>query len=153
MATFEGKNYTKINGEPSVKVPEGQVTGQVKIIYDEIDFGANVYAIADVIKLGALLPEGARVIDATVKCPSLGTTGIFNVGWEASANGVEALDTDGLIVGADAGGQAVLAKCTASSAGVGKQFAAPVQLVAVFTEATDAASGLKLQLWVEYVMD
>lgn len=155
MATLEGVNYAKINSEPSVKVPEGETNGKPKVLYDKHVFAGDVNAIGDIIKFGGLLPKGARVLEATVKCPSLGTTGILSLGWAAGADAVEAADADGLIVVAqlDAGGQAVLGKTTAASAGAGKQFAEAVQVQAIFTEASDDAAGKTIECWIEYVMD
>lgn len=155
MATLEGVNYNKINTEPTQKVPHGELVGAVKTMYDKHVFVGNVNAIADVIKLGDLLPKGARVLSATVKCPSLGTTGILSFGYAASSDAVEAADADGFIVAAniDAGGQAVLGKESAASAAVGKQFAAAVQPQLVFTEASDAAAGKTIEAWINYVMD
>jgi hypothetical protein len=155
MATLEGVNYGKVNSEPSLKVPKGELNAGVKILYDEHEFEADVNAIADVIKLGAKLPKGARVLDAVVLCPSLGTTGILSLGWAASDDAVESADADGLIVASqiDAGGQAALGKCTAASAGLGKKFEADVQIQAVLTEASDSALGETLKCWVYYVMD
>jgi hypothetical protein len=155
MATLEGINYAKVSAEPSQKVLKGEVSGRVKVLYDEHTFAGNVNAIADIVKIGSLLPKGARVLGAKVKCPSLGTTGILSFGYAVSADAVEAADADGFIVVAqiDAGGQAVLGVDTAASAAVGKQFAADVQPQLVFTEASDAAAGKKIQCWIEYVLD
>lgn len=155
MATLDGVNYAKINSEPSLKVPHGELVGGVKILYDKHVFVASVNAISDVIKIGGLLPKGARVTDVTVKCPSLGTTGILTFGYAASADAVEAADADGFLVAAsiDAGGQAVLGKPTAASAAIGKQFAASVQPQLVFTEASDVAIGKTVEAWIEYVLD
>lgn len=155
MATLYSDGYNKawVN-DPSEKVNPGELTGRVKVAYANHTFVANVNAIADVIKLFRL-PKGARVLQATVVSPSLGTTGILSLGNAASADAVEAADPDSLIVVAqlDAGGQAVLGKTTSASAAVGKQFAADVDVQLVLTEATDAAAGKTIACWVEYVLD
>jgi hypothetical protein len=155
MATVYSDNYNKawVN-DPSEAIPAGQHNAHKKVVYAEYTPVANVLAINDVIKLFKL-PKGARVIEATVKAPSLGTTGIMSLGNAASDDAVEAADADSLIVVAqlDAGGQAVLGKTTSASAGAGKKFAADVDIQLVFTEATDAALGDTIQCWVEFVMD
>lgn len=155
MATLEGVNYAKINSEPSQKVLKGEVKGKVSVHYDEHTFADDVNAIADIVKIGGLLPEGARILGAKVKCPSLGTTGILSFGYAASADAVESADADGFIVVAqlDAGGQEVLGVDTAASVAIGKQLAAAVQPQLVFTEASDDAAGKKVQAWIEYVVD
>lgn len=152
---LSGVNYAKIVAEPSQKILHGELSGKVKISYDEHTFVASVNAIGQTILIGDLIPKGARIIGATVKCPSLGVTGILSFGYAASADGAEAADADGLIVVAqlDAGGQAVLGKETAASVAVGKQLLGSVQPQLVFTEASDVAIGVKIQAWVFYVMD
>jgi hypothetical protein len=155
MATLSGVNYALLNSEPTSKAGVGELTGSVKVLYDEHTFAADVNGVGDIIKIGGLLPKGARIVDAQVKCPSLGTTGILSFGYAASDDSAEAADADGLIVVAqlDAGGQAVLGKATAASAAVGKVLAGAVQPQLIFTEASDNAEGVKIQAWVSYVMD
>ena len=82
---------------------------------------------------------------------SLGTTGIFDFGWQD--NGEDALDANGLVSGADAGGQAVKAVCAASNPGLGKKFEVETQLQLTFSEASDAALGKSIKAWVYYVLD
>lgn len=152
---LSGVNYALVNSEPSSKIPAGEVKGGVKVLYDSHTFAASVNAIGQTILIGSLLPKGARVVNAWVKSPSLGTTGILSFGWQASADAVEAADADGFLVATsiDAGGQAVLGTPTLASAGIGKQFAAAVQPYLIFTEASDVAIGLTIQACIEYVMD
>ena len=151
MPNFNAKNYDLINSVPAKQAEIGEVGGKMKILFDEFTAGQNVYAIADKILIGAKLPKGARVIEAQLISPSLGTTGIMQLGF--LANGVDAEDLDAFIVSADAGGQAVKALSPAGAAGLHKKFAADTQVVINFTEASDAASGDLISVAIHYVMD
>ncbi len=151
MADFNAKNYDLINSVPSKQADVGEVVGKMKVLFDEFTCGQNVYAISDKILVGAKLPKGARVLEAQLVSPSLGTTGIMQLGF--LANGVDAEDLDAFIVSADAGGQAVKALIPAGAAGLHKKFEAETQLVINFTEASDAANGDKISVAIHYVMD
>jgi hypothetical protein len=151
MADFDAKNYSLINSVPAKQAEIGEVCGKMKILFDEFDCAQNVYAISDKILIGAKLPKGARVLEAQLVSPSLGTTGIMQLGF--LANGVDAQDLDAFIVSADAGGQAVKALIPAGAAGLHKKFEAETQLVINFTEASDAATGDKISVAIHYVMD
>lgn len=151
MATVYGVNAVKAQSENgAIKVQSGEAVGRVRSVYDEYTFPAAAFASGDVIEIGSKLPAGARVVDAQVKCPSLGTTGIFTLGY--AANGLDVADPDAFLT-ADAGGQAVLAKPSLSSAGILKKFEAETQLILTSTEVTTAAAGLKIQVEVEFVLD
>jgi hypothetical protein len=155
MATLYTDHYSKAYvSDPSEAVDPGQVTGNVRVLYAEYTPVANVIGTADVIKLFKL-PKGARVINAAVKAPSLGTTGIMTLGHAASVDAVESAASAAFIPAAslDAGGQAVLGLPTAASTGIAKKFAAEVDVQIAFTEATDAALGDTIQAWVQYVLD
>lgn len=147
MATKFGVNHTlKYINNPAEKISAKQEFGKGRWIYDSFVFDANVMAANDIIKL-MKLPKGAKVINAIVKAPSLGTTGIFDLGIEA--NGVDAADQDFLVVGADAGGQAVQKSAHVSlAAGVFVELGAETQVVLKCTEATDAALGLMIEVAV-----
>ena len=151
MAILNGVNFAKVQAEPSQKIPVAEITGSVRSMYDSHTFAADVNAIGDVIKLCQPLQKGARILRATVKSPSLGTTGIMTLG--NAANGVDSADPDSLVAGIDAGGQAVLGKETAASALLGKKLEADTQFELVFTEASDAAEGKTVEVWIEYVLD
>lgn len=151
MADFNAKNYDLINSVPSKQADVGEVVGKMKVLFDEFTCGQNVYAISDKILVGAKLPKGARVLEAQLVSPSLGTTGIMQLGF--LANGVDAEDLDAFIVSADAGGQAVKALIPAGAAGLHKKFEADTQCVINFTEASDSANGDKISVAIHYVMD
>ena len=58
---------------------------------------------------------------------------------------------DALIVAADAGGQAVRAVVPAGAADLGKELSVDTAYQLTCTEATDAALGLKIAVWIKYV--
>lgn len=152
MATVYGVNYTKKNiTNPAEKVNAKEESGKVRVAYDSYVFAANVVSGAT-IKL-MTLPKGAKVVDCKVKCPSLGTTGIFSLGYEA--NGVDVADLDGFLVATsiDAGGQAVLGVPTLASAAIFKEFSVETQVVLTQTEDTTAALGLAIEVAIFYTME
>jgi len=154
MANFNGVNYAKTIAVPAQKANPGEINGRVKWLHESYTCVANVYAIGDII-LGPKLPAGAKVIDALVRSPSLGTTGIIDLGFAASTDldgTAITADPNGLVSGADAGGQAVHKKMS-TEAGFMQDFGAEAQVQAIFTEASDAADTLVIQFAVAYVID
>lgn len=149
--SLEGVNYNLVNQVPAKKVPPGEYAGRVRCLYDEHTFAADVNAIGAKVFLGGKLPKGARVLEAVVLCPSLGATGIFDVGYQA--NGVDAADPNAFILAADAGGQAVKGMSSAGSAGLGKKFGADTQVELTFTEASASAEGEIVKVWLYYILD
>lgn len=153
MAELYGNNYKLAYVDvPAKQIGVGEQAGRKRILFDSHTFAAAVNAIGDVIKIGKL-PKGARVLEAVVFSDSLGTTGILDFGWAASADGLEIADPNGFISGADAGGQAVKALSSNASVGLAKKFAAEVEIQLVLTEATDGALGDSVKAWVEYILD
>lgn len=150
MATLFGANYTKeFVNVPSEKILAKEKSGKIRMAYDSYTFVADAVSGAT-IKL-MKLPAGAKLVDATVKVPSLGTTGIFTLGFEA--NGVDLADLDSIVPSIDAGGQAVLAKPTLASNAIFKEFSVETQVVLAQTEDTTAANGLKIEVAVFYTME
>jgi len=144
MASFNGDNYGSYVAVPQEQLPVGEVSGKVRVAIDSYTCTQNVYAIADVILMGAPLPKGARIIDAKVISPSLGTTGIVDFGYPT--------DVDYFVTQADAGGQAVK-KHMASEAGLLVKLSAALQPQIRFSEASDAANGLVIQTMIQYVLE
>ena len=95
MANFYGLNATKRdNTVPSVKIASQEDRGRMRVLYDKYTFTA-IITTADVLKM-MKIPKGAKVHEVTIKSADLGTTGILNVGWEASAeSGAEIADPNG----------------------------------------------------------
>jgi hypothetical protein len=152
MAEFNGSNYSKIFIDvPSKQISEGELSGKVRVLQDSFICGQNVYAIGDLINMGAKLPKGAKVIEACLISPSLGTTGIMKLGF--LANGIDSADDDAFIASSDAGGQAVKSLMPAGSAALGKKFEADTSIQIKFTEASDAALGLEIKVFIQYILE
>lgn len=152
MAEILGKNAKKIANKGLAD--KGEYNGHVKVFYDELVHNAAVISASDTIKLNGKLPKGARVLDAVVKSPSLGTTGIFDLGHAAGktpSGATITADPNAFVESADAGGQAVLAR--GNGAGIGKLFEGDLDIMLTFTEATTAASGVLIQAWIYYIVD
>lgn len=141
MATVYGKNKTIVRLADGSKIPAGEVGGEVKIAYDQYTLAAEV-AANDIIDMALSIPAGARIVDAAIVAPSMGATGIFQLGTAA----VPAA----LVASADAGGQAVVAK--AAGVDVGLKLTATTNYQLKCTEVTAAGTGLVVQAWVAYVM-
>jgi len=153
MASLSGVNYAKEIAKPQLKIENGEVYGQVHYLREEYSLAGAVLAISDTIS-GPMLPAGARVIDAAVKIDgSLGTGGILDLGYQASADGGEVADPNGFIVGADGGGAAVLAKAAIGSAALDKKFSEPVRTELVVTEASSVTTGVTISYWIAYVIN
>lgn len=144
MAEVNGVNYASSIAIPQEQLPVGEVSGKVRVAYDSYTFAANVLAIGDIVNVCAPLPKGARIIDALVLCPSLGTTGIMDLGY--------ADDPNYLVSGADAGG-ALAAKHMSNEAGLLAKLDAAIQPQLIFTEASDAASGVEVKVAIKYVLE
>lgn len=152
MAEFNGSNYKKIFVDvPSSQLNVGEFSGKVRCLSESFICEQNVYAIGDLINVGAKLPKGAKVIEAMLISPSLGTTGIMKLGF--LANGIDAADDDAFIASADAGGQAVKALMPAGAAALGKKFEADTQAQIKFSEASDAALGLEIKVLIQYILE
>lgn len=100
MATLYGDQYQDAYvDKPSTKIRKGDVSGDVKFMY----FTYTITAAptnGDVVKLGKL-PAGARVVDALLQFPDLGTAGAVNLGWNGGTNSLETADADSLLVNVD----------------------------------------------------
>lgn len=149
MATLNGINYAKSLQAPVQKADPGEINAKVKCIRERYTLSA-VLANGDEI-LGPILPAGAVILDAYVKSPSLGATGIVTLGLKAFTDyegNTEAADPDSLVVSADAGGAAVLERASAGSAAIGKKVGTGgAQTVLTCTEASANAVGT-----IEYVI-
>lgn len=152
MATLNGDNYEKqYVSKPSEKIEKGEVAGRKRLLLEHklLD---SVVALNDEI-LGLFIPASSIVTDAKIYVgKSLGATGIFELGFKD--NGVDAEDSSAFVVGADAGGQAVLERAKAANAGIFKRFSEETQIFVKCTEATDGSvlDGT-IYIEVEYVND
>ncbi len=141
-----------LNNGGAAKAAIGDINGRVRTLHFEHAFTGNVAAIADIIKLGQL-PKDAMIVDSFISCVSTGTTGIFDFGYAASADGLEVADADAFGPVLDSGGQAVSQRMLGSYGGFMKRLAGKVDVQLVMTEATDSASGDIVKGYVQYVID
>ncbi len=142
MADVNGVNVALVaaNGVGA----KGDYNSNVKHLRDSYVFPSGVFALNDRILIGTL-PKGAKVVDAGIRIPaSLGTVGIFDLGTTD--------DADGFVDGCDAGGQAAVLKASAEAL-IGKEYDAATDVYLKCVEATDVATGLGIQAWVEYVLE
>ena len=135
MATYNGENYDKAYiQKPSEKISKGEFAGKKRIVFEKKVLDVAL-AVSDEV-LGPFIPADSIILDAKVKInKSLGATGIFDLGYKA--NGVDAADLNGFVVGADAGGQAVLKRAEEASAAIHARFTKDTQMVLVCTEIMD----------------
>lgn len=162
MATIYSNQYQDAYVDvPSDKIRPGDQSGDVRFMF----FDHTITAAptdGDILKLGRL-PKGARIVDACLSFPDLGTAGVLNVGWAASAeldgpNGlsgsaIEAADADGLFVSLDvnAAADTVLASSQVNVPGILKKFSAAVDIQATITTAWTVTSGT-IRGYVSYVI-
>ena len=159
LTEVSGVNYAHDLEAPPAMVPAQQRYGRVRHLYDSyvLATGDN-FGTSGLINL-MKIPKGARVIGGHCYSPSLGTTGIFDIGWAASAEldssgvALEAADADGLFVSQDAGGQAVDNDMSGAVAGWQKTFAAEVQVQADFSEASDGSGSRTISVCLLIVVD
>lgn len=161
MATLYGNQYNSaFVTKPSTKVGIGDINGIVKRMYFDYTITAAPTA-ADTIKLGKL-PIGARVFDAALKFPDLGSTGVLELGWAASDSGAqgtaETADADGFMAAVDVNAAADLVTmnqqqlASGALAGYLKKFTAAVDVEIYVTTAWTVTSGT-IKGYVEYIVD
>lgn len=159
MATTYGNQYNNAYvAIPSVKIGPGDQSGDVKFLY--FDYTITAVSIAnDVLKLGKL-PKNSRVINAVLSFPDLGTTGVLELGWAASAEldsagaAVEAASASGFLAAVDVNTAAatvsMLGVSGAAVAGFLKRFAAEVDVQIKVTTAWTVTSGT-IKGFISYV--
>src|SRR5262245_28101585 len=131
MANKYGVNATKRDvNVPSDKIAPGDYSGRVRVLYDEYTFTAAL-ATTDTLYLQKI-PKGARVIEAVCMFDDLGSTGTFDIGWQAGATAAEAASSQGLFASLDVNSAADVIKMSnnaASPVGMFKEFTEEVQVV------------------------
>jgi len=159
MATLYSVNYNKAYVTANGVVPRGEQGGRVKFMYDEYTLPGAVLALNDEIYLGKL-PPYARVLEASISCASLGTTGKLSLGHKASVDATSsataiAEDADAFIDEADAGGQAVTEMMTANANLAGNQLQFGNQETQVFAKCTEVSTNtaVKIKFGIWYVVD
>jgi hypothetical protein len=143
MATLNADNYASYVADPYESLPVGDHAGKVRMSYDEITLSAEL-AVNDLINVCAPIPANARIVDAFVQSPSLGTTGIVKLGISG--------DDDYFVASHDAGGAAAKSEM-AGEAGFMIKSSSAIQPILKCTEASDAGSGLKIKVAIFYVLE
>ena len=144
-----------ITKPPSMQDP-GDSSGKVRWLYAKYDLGVDgsVLATADTVYL-TKLPKGARVLDGWLKHGDLGTGGTVDIGWQASSDGVETADSNGLFAAVDmktAADALVGLNEVASPPAMFKKFEAEVNVVAVASEASTLTDG-DIEIGILYVVE
>lgn len=153
MADFFGDNATlRESNVPSEKIRTQDQHGRMRIAHDELTF-TDELTTSDVLTL-MKLPAGAKIYEVEINTDDLGTTGILDVGWAASAEGGEVADDNGLYAALDVKAAAnARLKIVNSVAGFQKRFTEEVEIQVVPSENTDVATGQTLSLTIWYVVD
>lgn len=155
-ATKYGAQYTnQFVTVPPVKVDPNVAGGRIGHCYDTYTFTADL-AAADVIKL-CKLPAGARVLALTLGWDDLDASGgTVDVGWAASSDAVVSANAEGFLkdIGVTLPGASSIGSIGGvgggiNAAGLGKEFASPVDIQVAIDGDTDVTSG-GLQLNVIY---
>lgn len=155
LTTVSGVNYAKKNVTlPTVKIPANEERGVVRHLYDEYTIDtADEFGTSGIINM-MTIPKGARIVDAQVVCPAVGTTGIFDVGWAASAeSGAEVADPNGIFDQQDPGAAAVDANMAGTVAGWQKTFTEAVVVQVDWTEASQDGGTKTIKVSIFYVLD
>lgn len=106
MATFYSTQYEDAYVDiPSNKIAVGEQSGEVKVAQFNVAL-AGAATTSDIIKLWRA-PQGARILAMRFVCDDLGTTGAFNIGWAASANGAQSASATGIASAVDVSTAAV----------------------------------------------
>lgn len=140
MTAYNGDNYQGgYAAEPRSPYPPGELGGTPKKLIDRKTLTVAL-AVGDTIAVGKL-PANSMVTDAKVYIDvTLGATGIFDLGHAASTDedgNAIAVDTDGFVDQADAGGQAVLKRASELSPSLYKRFGEETEVYLTCTEVMD----------------
>jgi hypothetical protein len=158
MSKFYGVEYanTFIN-EPQEANDVSLVGGRLRYMSGSFT-AAAIIDTTDKVFLGRL-PKGARIIEVLFSSDDMGTTGDFNVGWDASpeegedGSTLEVADADGFYAALDVNTAAISRTAYVSTvAGFRKRFAGKVDIVVAPSEITTNASGAFF-IEIYYVLD
>lgn len=145
MATLYSNQYQDAFVDvPSDFIRSGDVSGEVKFMFFDFTVPGTVPTNGDIYKLGKI-PKGARVIEAVLSFPDLGTAGTLDLGWAADAAAVETADDNGFLASVDVNTAADTIKMSdnlANGAGLCKLFSAECDLELKVTTTWTATSGV-----------
>lgn len=155
LTTVLGANLTNKEAEPSVKIDASQDYGKLRVMYDSYTVdAADEIGTSGLIRL-MTIPKGGRLIEAEVSMPASGATGLFDLGWAASAEldedgtTVEAADANGIINQFDPGGGAISRqKMLSTVPGYMKKFSGAVEVQADCTEVTADSGGDTMEVMI-----
>lgn len=157
MATYYSNQYQDaFVDKPSEKIRKGDVSGDLKRMYFDFTVPSVAPSNGDVYKVGKL-PAGARIVDAGLQFPDLGTAGTLNLGFDGGTNSLETADADALLVSvdvntaADAVSMQQQMEAGGSNAGYLKVLADEVTVQIDVNTAWTAVTGT-VKGWVEYVL-
>jgi hypothetical protein len=143
MATFYSNQYQEaFITIPSVNNRPGDVSGHILCAYADFTVPAVAPIANDVFKL-CKIPKGARVVEVYVAFPDLGTTGLVDIGYSASVDGVETASATAFLASVDVNTAAAIVCMSeqANPAGFGKLFASEVDLELKVNTAWTAVAG------------
>lgn len=144
MATLYSNQYQDAFVDvPSDFIRSGDVSGEVKFMFFDFTVPGTAPTNGDKYKLGKI-PKGARVIEAALSFPDLGTAGTLELGWAADAGAVETADDNGFLASVDVATAADTIKMSdnlANAAGFCKLFSAECDLELLVTTTWTATSG------------
>jgi hypothetical protein len=154
MADLYSAEYKKAHVDiPKQMLSQNEQGGKLIIARAKHTFAGEPSAL-DKIKM-IKLPKGAKVIEAIVHSPDLGTTGVFNLGYSAPANGAFVGDLDAFIptvtVTSAVSGLRMSSQ-VAGLAGRGLELTEEVDVEFHVATVTDAADGLAIELELHYVL-
>lgn len=147
LTTVKSAQVALSEAVPSEKLDVTVNYGKLRVLYGSYTVdAADEFGTDGLVRLFTI-PKGARLIDCEVSMEATGATGIFNLGWAASADAVEAADAEGIIALADPGAAALVRqKMLSTVPGYMKKFAAAVEVQADWTEASADAGGDTLEV-------
>lgn len=154
-AVYYTSNYsTAFVVKPYDKFKKGEASGEKKILMGQLTL-STALAVNDTILVGNL-PANSRILNGGIQInKSLGATGIVDLGHGASSdedgNAISA-DPNGIVSGADAGGQAVRKESDLSSVACFNRFGAETSIYATCTEVMDGTVlDAECMLWIEFI--
>ncbi len=159
LTTVKGVNRTLLENNPSEKLDVTQNYGRLRVLVDSYTVGtADEFGTSGLIRM-MTIPKGARLIDAHVSMEAAGATGIFDVGWAASAElsggtAVEAAAADGIFAAVDPGAAAINKQVMSSTVeGYLKKFGAAVEVQVDWSEVSADSGDDTLELVLFIVVD
>ena len=162
MASYYGVNADKaLVDVPKTLAEQGESGGRLHCIYDQYTM-VGAISQNEILYMGTKIPAGARVVEAILSTSADldASGGTMDVGYAASADGVEVADPDAFFDGLDITAEdtwSMVEQAPGASAGQFKKFSAAVQPIisAIGSGGWDNDSSsngvITLQIW--YVID